>query len=151
MKKNVYKTKQQNLLYSYMKEIQGKHFTAEDVHLYFEKKNITLGIATIYRQLEKLVADGVVLKYFLGEHSAACFEYSGETCEKEEGHFHLKCEKCGQLIHLNCDDIREMCGHLKKEHGFALNPYRTVFYGLCESCQKSIANQESANEGNDEK
>ena len=135
MKKTPYKTKQQDLLFSYLKEMQGKHFTAEDVRLHFEEKKISIGIATIYRQLEKLVADGLVLKYHLGEHSAACFEYPGESDKNEDTKFHLKCEKCGQLFHLDCDDIRALCGHIKNEHGFSLDPYRTVLYGLCDSCQ----------------
>ena len=135
MKKNSYKTKQQSLLFSYLKEMQGKHFTAEDIRIHFSEKKISIGIATIYRQLEKLVADGLVLKYFLGENSAACFEYPGESNEDEKNQFHLKCEKCGQLIHLNCNDMTKLCGHIKDEHGFALDPYRTVLYGVCDSCQ----------------
>ena len=134
MKKNSYKTKQQSLLFSYLKEMQGKHFTAEDVRAHFEAKNISIGIATIYRQLEKLVTDGKIQKYFIDDHSAACFEYSGEDCNTNEKHFHLKCELCGRLIHLECDELEELGGHLKTEHGFVINPLRTVFYGVCTDC-----------------
>ena len=63
---------------------------AEDVRTHFAEKNISIGIATIYRQLEKLVAEGKIQKYFIDEHSAACFEYAGEKCNPEEQHFHLK-------------------------------------------------------------
>ena len=42
-----YKTKQQELLLSCFKAMQGRHFTAEDVSAYFQKKNISIGIATI--------------------------------------------------------------------------------------------------------
>ena len=139
MQKGAYKTKQQELLFSYLKEIQGKHFTAEDIRSHFEGKNISIGIATIYRQLEKLVADGKIQKYIIDEHSAACFEYSGEACQSvsKEEHFHLKCEVCGKLIHLECDDLSELGKHLLSEHGFTLNPFRTVFYGICSDCKKA--------------
>lgn len=146
MKKNPYKTKQQDFLFSYLKEMQGQHFTAEDIRIHFEEKNISIGIATIYRQLEKLVADGLVLKYYLGEHSAACFEYPGEADKNEDTQFHLKCEKCGQLFHLDCDNMKALCGHIKNEHGFALDPYRTVLYGLCDSCQKAEADEGDKND-----
>ena len=139
MPKAAYKTKQQDLLLSYLKEVQGQHFTADDVRYHFEKKNISIGIATIYRQLEKLVAEGKIQKYFIDEHSAACFEYSGDNCRAEEAHFHLKCEKCGKLIHLECDDLEELGLHLKKEHGFSLNPFRTVFYGVCGDCAEEAS------------
>lgn len=130
-----YKTKQQELLLSCFKAMQGRHFTAEDVAAYFQKQNISIGIATIYRQIEKFVAMGVVQKYFLGEQNAACFQYMGEECHKEVLHFHLKCEKCGMLIHLECHDLEQLSSHLMAEHGFALDPFRTVFYGLCENCR----------------
>lgn len=130
-----YKTKQQEMLLSCFKAMQGRHFTAEDVAAYFQKQNISIGIATIYRQIEKFVAMGVVQKYFLGEQNAACFQYMGEECHKEVSHFHLKCEKCGTLIHLECHDLEQLSSHLMAEHGFALDPFRTVFYGLCENCR----------------
>lgn len=129
-----YKTKKQELLLSCFKAMQGRHFTAENVAAYFQKQNISIGIATIYRQIEKFVAMGVVQKYFLGEQNAACFQYMGEECHKEVSHFHLKCEKCGTLIHLECHDLEQLSSHLMAEHGFALDPFRTVFYGLCENC-----------------
>lgn len=134
MQKAAYKTKQQDLLYSYLREMQGKHFTAEDVRTHFEQKKISIGIATIYRQLEKLVNEGKIQKYFIDDHSAACFEYAGDDCSKNEQHFHLKCELCGRLIHLECEELQELGGHLKTEHGFVINPLRTVFYGVCTDC-----------------
>ena len=135
MQKSVYKTKQQDFLISYLHEMKGKHFTAEDVRTHFESKQISIGIATIYRQLEKLVADGTLQKYFIDEHSAACFEYSGENCKAEVPHFHLKCEQCGNLFHVECEEIQELSVHLQKEHGFAINPFRTVLYGICNACK----------------
>ena len=134
MPKAAYKTKQQDLLFSYIREMKGKHFTAEDVRTHFEEKQISIGIATIYRQLEKFVSEGLIQKYFIDDHSAACFEYAGEECNANEQHFHLKCELCGRLIHLECDELVELGGHLKAEHGFVINPLRTVFYGLCTDC-----------------
>ncbi len=134
MQKAAYKTKQQDLLFSYLREMQGQHFTAEDVRSHFEAKKISIGIATIYRQLEKLVAEGKIQKYFIDDHSAACFEYAGEDCNANEQHFHLKCELCGRLIHLECEELQELGGHLKTEHGFVINPLRTVFYGVCTDC-----------------
>ena len=140
MPKTVYKTKQQDLLFNYITPMKGSHFTAEDVRIHFEERNISIGIATIYRQLEKLVSEGKIQKYFIDEHSAACFEYDGENCNAESEHFHLKCEQCGKLIHLECEELSELGGHLKNEHGFTLNPLRTVFYGICKDCASSTKN-----------
>lgn len=137
MQKSPYKTRQQELLFSYLQQVKGQHFTVDDVCSYFKNKNIAIGTATIYRQLEKLVAEGKIHKYFIDEHSAACFEYSGEDCSKGDSHFHLKCEVCGKLIHLECEELEELGSHLKNEHGFKINPLRTVFYGVCNECKKT--------------
>ena len=137
MIKSSYKTRQQDLLLSFLKQTAGTHFTAEDVRRHFEKRETPLGSATIYRQLEKLVSDGRLVKYFIDEKSAACFEYTGEDSAKESAHFHIKCEKCGTLIHLDCEELDKLTTHLKSEHGITLNPLRTVFYGVCKSCAEN--------------
>ena len=140
MVKAAYKTRQQDLLLSFLKQTKGVHFTAEDVRNHFLQKQITIGMATIYRQLEKFVADGSVLKYFIDDQSAACFEYTGESRKDVEegafgGHFHIKCEKCGVLIHLDCEELLHLQKHLMEKHGITLNLFRTVFYGLCADCR----------------
>lgn len=136
MVRTAYKTRQQELLINYLEGTGGKHFTAEDVKNHFAEKEITLGTATIYRQLEKLVSEGKILKYFVDEHSAACFEYIGGACSPDEQHFHLKCEVCGTLFHLECEELSEIKNHLLADHGFELNPFRTVLYGTCPNCRQ---------------
>ena len=144
MIKSKYHTRQQELLVAFLKETHGKHFTAEDVRIHFEGSKSSIGIATVYRHLEKLASDGIVTKYVIDEHSAACYEYTGDCAhEDSEPHFHLKCEVCGTLIHLECDELFCIQSHLQKDHGFTLNPLRTVFYGICADCKKK--EQDSAN------
>ncbi len=136
--KTSYRTKQQDLLLAYLKSTRGRHFTVEEVRAHFASAQAAIGVATIYRHLEKLVAEGTVNKYIIDENSAACFEYTGCCdCGADEQHFHLKCESCGRLIHLECDELALIRDHLQKEHGFVLNPLRTVFYGKCADCAAS--------------
>ncbi|MCR5294476.1 MAG: transcriptional repressor [Lachnospiraceae bacterium] len=130
-----YKTKQKEVLLEYLKTNPGVHITAADVCACFKKNGTPISQATIYRHLEKLVDEGLINKYIIDAGSPACFEYVGagsppraETC------FHCKCEKCGRLIHLHCDELEEIQGHLLREHRFKIDPLRTVFYGLCEDC-----------------
>jgi Fur family ferric uptake transcriptional regulator len=133
--KTGYKTKQQELLLCYLEEHKNVHFTAEDVRIHFAQKEISMGTATIYRHLERMVAEGSLNKYVIDEHSAACFEYTGADSHAHgDACYHLKCEKCGRLIHLSCDEMGCMGSHLLSEHGFKLDPRRTVFYGLCSEC-----------------
>lgn len=133
--KSVYKTKQREELLEYLMTIPGQHITVNDICSHFQKEGRNIATATVYRQLEKMVDEGIVKKYIIDANSPACFEYSPkeEECGQEVC-FHCKCEECGKLIHMHCEEVKEIQEHMRTEHGFYINPLRTVFYGLCEDC-----------------
>lgn len=134
--KSKYRTRQRELLLDYLKTLSGTHFTAGDICEYFNTQNISIGQSTVYRQLEQFVAEGMVNKYIFDPNSPACFEYIGTEIHREGGTcFHCKCEKCGKLIHLHCDELAAISGHLYQAHRFTLDPLRTVFYGTCDECR----------------
>ena len=130
-----YVTQQRKDLLEYFQTMEGQHVTAADVVDCFHRNGKKIGITTVYRQLEKMVDEGIVRKYIIDANSPACFEYVGEddVCQ-DPVCFHCKCEKCGKLIHLHCDELKGIAEHLQKHHRFALNAMRTVFYGVCEDC-----------------
>ena len=132
--KNSYQTKQKSQVLAYLQGIAGQHVTASQVFKQLSAQGSSIGATTVYRCLERLVEDGVVNKYIIDSNSPACFEYVGARQENENCCFHCKCEKCGRLIHLHCEELEEIAGHLSAEHHFKLDPFRTVFYGLCEEC-----------------
>ena len=136
MAKAPYKTKQMTEILTFLKSVQGRHVTVNEICDFFREKGISIGTTTIYRQLEKMVKEGLVAKYVIDGSSSACFEYLGaeEHCHKTSC-FHCKCEKCGKLIHLHCEDVVKLEQHLMDRHGFRMDPCRTVFYGICEECR----------------
>ena len=129
-----YRTRQQVELIKYLRATPGQHYTAAQLREHFASGQKTIGATTIYRQLEKLEAEGVVRKYALGTGDSACYEYV-EQRDACAAHFHCKCEKCGRLIHLDCPELQEIRGHLKSAHGFSWDTGRTVFYGVCDQCR----------------
>ena len=130
-----YKTKQRELLLAYFETAPGVHITANDVCEYLKQRGAQIGKSTVYRQLESLVDEGILNKYLIDGNSPACFEYTGHDRHDTSGTcFHCKCEKCGKLIHLHCEDLETIGSHLYQAHRFKLDPMRTVFYGLCELC-----------------
>ena len=136
--KGKYRTKQREEIIEYMENAGGEHITVSDLCEYFRTKGKSIGQTTVYRQLENLVDEGLVNKYFIDTNSPACFEYMGEGSHASSGIcFHCKCEKCGRLIHLHCEELDEIIGHMQNEHGFSLDPRRTVFYGICSECRKN--------------
>ncbi len=136
--KSAYKTKQKEELMEYLTKVPGEHFTVSDVCEYFKSKGSPIGQTTVYRQIDRLVDEGLVNKYIIDANSPACFEYMGPDSHVGQGIcFHCKCEKCGKLIHLHCEELDEIVGHMQAEHGFMMDPRRTVFYGICEECSKN--------------
>ena len=130
-----YRTRQQEELLQYLRATPGRHHTAAQIREHFAAGEKAIGTTTIYRQLEKLVDEGTVRKYVLGTGDGACYEYV-ESADACAGHFHCKCEKCGRLIHLDIGALREIHGHLQRDCGFSWDAGRTVFYGICDQCQK---------------
>ena len=131
--KGKYHTRHQAEILQYLQSTRGMHHTAAQIKDHFAGEQKNIGTATIYRQLERMVEEGSVRRYLLETGDSACYEYVGESpaCSN---HFHCKCEQCGRLIHLHCNELEAIGAHLNEHHGFRLNPMRTVFYGLCESC-----------------
>ncbi len=134
-KRAAYKTKQRESLIHYLETAPGEHVTAADVCEYFKELGEPIGLSTVYRHLERLVDEGIIQKYMIDSNSPACFEYVGPEIHGDTtACFHCKCEKCGRLIHLHCDEVEELQRHLYERHNFKINPLRTVFYGICEHC-----------------
>ena len=91
-----YKTRQKEIILDYLKSVTGTHITAGDVTRHFKEHGIPVGQATVYRQLENLVEQGMVSKYIIDSNSPACFEYTGADSHQQGAScFHCKCEKCG--------------------------------------------------------
>lgn len=125
----------------------GGHMTAAAVHAALAKAGRKVSSATVYRQLEKLVDEGIAVKSQpIGEKSA-CFELFDRSACAPDHCYHMKCLSCGKLIHLNCNEIDELREHMLANHGFHLDMASTVLFGTCESCAKrnSIAESGHAN------
>ncbi len=131
MQTTKYKTKQGVLVLSCLAESGGKHLTIDDICLKLKQNGTPVGKTTVYRQVQKLLDDGLVTKYTVDNESGACYQYSGDDCKM---HFHLKCNKCGKLFHASCEFIESIENHIFSHHGFSVDNTKTVFYGTCRDC-----------------
>ena len=125
-----YNTKQKKELVELIGKKNSLHFTAEEIANEIKNQGKNNGLTTVYRHLEKMVADGLLRKYIAGAGESACYQRA-ENCGE---HFHLKCTCCGKLFHLSCKSLDIISNHVKDEHGFKIDSCRTVFYGLCKEC-----------------
>lgn len=123
-----YKTKHQSTLIKYLKNHSDEHLTIQDM----AKDLSMIPQATLYRLVDSMVEEGSLRKYIIGPNSSCCFQLNG--CEHQ--HFHLICERCGKLIHLECDEVDHLLEHINEEHGFSVDVSKINLYGLCDDCKK---------------
>lgn len=84
-----------------------------------------IGIATVYRTLKALVAEGWLESVALpGEPSR--YEMSGKT-----HHHHFCCRACDRVYEINgcLTNLQQLT-----PHGFRLEDHEVVLYGTCDTC-----------------
>lgn len=137
MKRNTsYNTKQRENLLNFLLRNKDRHTNVQEISIFLAGEGSPVSTATIYRQLDKLVEQGLVRKYVLDGKSGACYQYiENSGCCHE--HFHLKCISCGRLLHIDCDYLSDINKHIFEYHGFAVDSSQTVFYGRCSDCGKA--------------
>ena len=124
-----YKTKQKDLIFDAIKK-EPHEFTVKDI---YDGIKAEVGLTTIYRFIQKLEKDGT-LKKVIGKDNKTYYQYL-EKCEKEN-HFYLKCENCGDIVHIDCECIKDLSNHILKNHKFNLGKEHIIINGICEKCSE---------------
>ena len=123
-----YKTAQKNIVLNFLIENKGKCFLAKDIAKKLKDKVST---ATLYRCLNELSKKGVIKKFSSADNEGSLFQFCGhEKCN----HYHLKCVKCGKVIHVDCDFMEKAKRHFLKDHAFLMSDKDTIIYCECEKC-----------------
>ncbi|MDL2217156.1 transcriptional repressor [Christensenellaceae bacterium OttesenSCG-928-M15] len=142
--KGAYNTKQKGAVRLCLMKASAA-MTAENLRQRLVEEGMSIGLATIYRQLEKLVEEGVVVRRALYDGNSAGYQYIGEP-EAHHAHAHLVCLVCGQMEHVDCAFANQFTVHMLNDHNFHVDRMKTLFYGYCEACLKH-APQAGAAEG----
>ena len=128
-----YSTKQKRELLAYLRERGMGHFTVDEVVFAMQDRGEKVGRSTVYRYLETLTAQGSVRKY-LDAQGVTQYQHVDDDAACD-GHFHMLCKRCGSLMHVDCELIGSMAGHLMEAHGFQLDPRETILVGVCAQCR----------------
>lgn len=126
-----YSTSQQRSISSYL-EAHPDAFTAEEVHLALEEKSI--GLATVYRALDRLCEEGVVMKVPSYEGRQARYRYVGTSKDPSQGC--MVCLSCGRMSGIECEELEKFVEHISIDHDFKVDTRHTVLYGYCRECEE---------------
>ncbi|MCF2664526.1 transcriptional repressor [Oscillibacter valericigenes] len=131
-----YTTKQHQAILRCLEQRAEEALSANQLAEDLRREGCPVGLATIYRQLEKLEAAGRVHKVHTEE--GAFFQFCPHP-EADHGCFLLRCESCGRMVHLDCSHLEELYRHLEQQHHFRIDPRRTILTGRCRSCEEKEA------------
>jgi Fur family ferric uptake transcriptional regulator len=122
-------TGQRKAVLNVMVENQGRHLSAEEVLWEARKIFPNIGIATVYRTLEKLASLELLHKtMFEGNR------YRYELAEKNRHrHHHVVCLACGQISEVSGDLLHELESKLD-EQGYKIIDHELKFFGYCPFC-----------------
>ena len=68
-----YHTKQKDELLQVIQQKGDAHFTAEEIAASLKAAGSTVGLSTVYRQLDALVREGALRKYLSSAGESACY------------------------------------------------------------------------------
>ena len=125
-----YNTRPLRLIRETLADSGHSHMTVEEILSNLKERGEKIGLTTVYRNLDKLCEQGEVKKY-RGD-GGYCFGLA-DRCEH---HFHLRCESCGRLLHIECEKVQQLSDHVSVHHGFRVYNSKTVLYGTCGDCAK---------------
>ena len=131
-----YNTRTRQLILDYLINNCQHAVSASNILEHLEAQGASPNPTTVYRYLDKLAKDGTVIKYVAEKGCQAAYQYvePGRGCAQ---HLHLKCVKCGKIIHLECHFMEEISHHIEESHGFTLQCKNSILYGVCKECKGS--------------
>ena len=132
-----YVTKQYQAVLQCVQSRGADAFTAAELTEDLRHTGHPVGLATVYRQLEKLEAAGMVHKV---PHRGGCaVPVLPPTLSRTTAASLLRCEACGRITHLECIQMEALCRHLETAHHFCMDPRRTILTGRCQHCAQEDA------------
>ncbi len=120
-------TRQRAAVFEYLSGVTH-HPTADDVFIAVKRRLPKISLATVYKNLEALVACGTASKLTSGD-VAARYEI------RRDPHYHTRCLKCGSLTDLEARASEQLAKLLKPPGGFRVEAYRIELLGCCRGCR----------------
>ena len=129
-----YRSKGSHLIECYSKTHKESSFSAKQIVDYAKECDVKIDIATIYRNLEKMVADGLLLKTKSQESDSVIYQCVDEHHDCHN-HLHARCKNCGKIIHLEDKTTEMFITHMMEHYNFAIEADLSSICGLCKDCR----------------
>ncbi|CAN5742409.1 Fur family transcriptional regulator [soil metagenome] len=121
------RTRSQTQVLDLLKQLKSA-ISAQELYVQLRQRQVSMGLATVYRSLESLKLEGAVQVRTLS---------SGESLYSltQEDTHHLTCVRCGSSVVMAECPVHGLESHLTESHHFQIFYHTLEFFGLCEQCQ----------------
>ena len=116
------------------------HSSADDVFAGVRNDLPGTSVQAVYGVLAAFTFAGLVRRIDPA-NSPALFE-----CRVGDNHHHILCVRCGDLKDVDCVIGAAPCLAPSDTSGFTVYAAEVTFTGLCESCQRQLANESSTDQ-----
>ena len=102
--------------------------SAGQLHLVLRNHGSTIGLATVYRALADLAANG---------EADSLQSQDGELLYRActtDHHHHLICKTCGKTVEIEAHEVEAWAEKVAKQHGFREPNHTVEIFGLCQDC-----------------
>jgi Fur family ferric uptake transcriptional regulator len=110
-----------------------RFLSSQEIHSQLNAEGESLGLATVYRQLEILVEEGH-LDSIVSPKGEKLFRHCGVD---EDHHHHIICRKCGMTRQIEISQVEEMAEFAAKKYKFTEVSHSLEIFGICEKCTRS--------------
>lgn len=107
-----------------------EHLSVDGIQRRLKERGEQIGLATVYRALDTLLASGLVKAHDFGEGFRRYEPITGPL-----DHEHLICVRCGRVAEFSNERLERMLPIIADEHAFQHRHHRVEIYGLCRECQ----------------
>jgi Fur family ferric uptake transcriptional regulator len=103
--------------------------SAQEIHALLTQRGETVGLATVYRTLQKL-SDAGEVDMLRTEDGEAIYRRCSAT-----HHHHLVCRVCGATVEVEGPAVERWTRSIAAEHGYADISHTLEIFGTCASCR----------------
>ena len=124
-------TKQRHAILKAILEL-GSHVDAETIANEARKIDKSIGLATVYRNLQLLTAAGLIAERQFG-NGRTQFEF---VATNETHHDHLICNQCGVIVEFFNEELEQLQEKVTRGLGFKLVSHKMDLFADCELVPK---------------
>ncbi len=105
------------------------HPTASELYDMVRKRLPRIGLGTVYRNLELMAENGMILKLEVGGTQK---RFDATT----EDHYHIRCSQCGRVDDIDIPVIDSLVESAAESTDYQILGHHVEFTGICPDCQK---------------